>query len=43
MNGNKLLLHSYSAAFHSALLHVAKEICKHVRSATCVNAEGITQ
>lgn len=43
MNANKMLLHSYSAAFHAALLHVTKPISKHVRSATCVNAEEIAQ
>lgn len=43
MKGNIMLLHSYSAAFHAALLQVVKEICKHVRRATCVNAEEITQ
>lgn len=36
MNGNKMLLHCYSAAFHAPLLSVAKEVCKHVTSATSV-------
>lgn len=43
MNANKMLLHSYSAAFHAALLHITKSISKHVRSATCVKAEEIAQ
>lgn len=43
MHANKMLLHSYSAAFHAALLQVAKEICEHVRNAACVNVEIILQ